>query len=64
MLMDVAFWHMKHSAMIAAKDDLKIEQAKVGKLIFLRKKYDEINSTYLKCIIVLLKDLSKLVITI
>ena len=34
MLMNVAFWHMKHSAMIAAKDDLKIEQAKVGKLIF------------------------------
>ena len=29
MLMNVAFWHMKHAAMIAAKDDLKIEEAKV-----------------------------------
>jgi len=28
MLMNVAFWHMKHAAMIAAKDDLKIEEAK------------------------------------
>ena len=31
MLMNVAFWHMKHAAMIAAKDDLKIEEAKVNK---------------------------------
>ena len=29
--MNVAFWHMKHAAMIAAKDDLKIEEAKVNK---------------------------------
>lgn len=28
LLMDVAFWHMKHAGMIAAKDDLKIEEAK------------------------------------
>lgn len=28
MLMNVSFWHMKHAAMIAAKDDLKIEEAK------------------------------------
>ena len=32
MLMNVAFWHMKHAAMIAAKDDLKIEEAKVYNL--------------------------------
>ena len=28
LLMNVAFWHMKHAAMIAAKDDLKMEEAK------------------------------------
>ena len=29
LLMDVAFWHMKHAAMIAAKADLQVEEAKV-----------------------------------
>lgn len=28
LLMNLAFWHMKHSAMIAAKDDLQMEEAK------------------------------------
>ena len=32
--MNVSFWHMKHAAMIAAKDDLKIEEAKVIDCVF------------------------------
>lgn len=28
LLMNVAFWHMKHAAMMAAKEDLKMEEAK------------------------------------
>jgi len=28
LLMNVAFWHMKHAAMMAAKDDLQMEEAK------------------------------------
>ena len=34
LMMNFAFWHMKHSAMVAAKSEIDMEEAKKVKIIY------------------------------